>query len=88
MKDTDISRIAQRRANAKIGFFIHAAVFILVNIGLYFINMHTSPNYQWSVWPLGGWGLGLAIHGVVTFLSGSGIRERMVEAEMKRLQKK
>jgi hypothetical protein len=38
--------------------------------------------------PLLGWGLGLAIHGAVTFLSlqGDGMRDRMVEAELKRLR--
>ena len=39
----------------------------------------------WHLWPLAGWGLGLAIHGIVTFasLSGDGLRERMLDDEMR-----
>jgi hypothetical protein len=40
------------------------------------------------LYPLAGWGLGLAIHGLVTFiaLNGDGVRERMLAAEIERLQ--
>ena len=42
------------------------------------------------LWPLAGWGLGLAIHGFVTFarLRGDGLRERMLAAEIERLQQR
>jgi CheY-like chemotaxis protein len=41
------------------------------------------------VFPLLGWGLGLALHGVSVFVlgSGSGLRERMVQKERERLQR-
>jgi len=44
----------------------------------------------WNVWPLAGWGLGLAIHGLVTFISlrGDGLRERMIASEVERLRRR
>ena len=37
-----------------------------------------------------GWGIGLAVHGVVTFASlhGDGLRERMVAQEVERLRRR
>ena len=81
-------RIARRRAGVKYGFFIHLAVFTAVNTLLYLVNQRMTPEIQWHLFPLGGWALGLAIHGLAVFLSGSGLRERMVEAEMRKLDDK
>jgi hypothetical protein len=87
--DLDLEARARRRVSRKIGFYIHLTVFVLVNAGLYAINSMTG-GYRWNVWPLWGWGLGLLIHGVVTFMSlqGDGLRERMVSKEMERLRKR
>ena len=62
------------------GFYIHLTVYVLVNLGLAAINL-ASGGKSWHLWPLAGWGLGLAIHGIVTFASlrGEGVRERMLE---------
>ncbi len=83
----DLERIATRRAGAKLGFYIHAAVYIAVNLALFAINGHFSPSYNWFIWPLGGWGIGLAFHGLAVFFLGSGsrLRERMIEHERRRL---
>ena len=86
MEQKDLLRIARRRAAAKFGFMIHLTVFVAVNALLYAINQGTSPGVSWFAFPLGGWGLGLAIHGLVVFLSSSGLRERMIEGEMKKLR--
>lgn len=86
MEEQDLLRIARRRAKAKIGFLIHLTVFVLVNATLFFINQRTSPGVSWFAFPLGGWAIGLAIHGFVVFLSGSGLKERMVEAEVRKLK--
>jgi len=87
MTDEEIERRAKRRVDQKMGFYVHALVFVLVNLGLYALNTATG-GARWSHWPLWGWGLGLAIHGVVTFLSlrGEGFRERMLADEIERLK--
>jgi len=88
MDNQDLDRIARKRAGAKLGFYIHAAVFVAVNLALFVVNGQVTPSYPWFAWPLGGWGIGLAFHGLAVFLlgAGSGIRERMVQAERRRLE--
>ena len=85
----DIEARARRRVGMKMGFYIHALVYVLVNLGLFAINM-VNGGKHWAIWPLAGWGLGLAIHGIVTFLnlSGEGMRERMLKDEIERLRRK
>jgi hypothetical protein len=84
---TDIETRARRRVGIKLGFYTHALVFVLVNLGLFAINV-VAGGTRWSHFPLWGWGLGLAIHGVVTLLSlrGQGVRERMLSSEIERLR--
>lgn len=59
---------ARRRAAAKYRFFVHAAVYAAVMGLLAVINLLTSPGDLWFVWPLIGWGLAVALHGVRVFL--------------------
>ena len=85
----DIEARARRRVGLKMGFYVHALVYVLVNLGLFAISM-LSSNGRWHIWPLLGWGLGLAIHGVVTLINlrGEGLRERMLKSEIERLKRK
>ena len=82
----DIEARARRRVGRRMGFYTHALVFVIVNLGLVGLNTMLG-GHRWSVWPLAGWGLGLAIHGVVTLLSlqGEGWRQRMLAGEIERL---
>ena len=79
---------ARRRVGRKLGFYIHALVFVLVNLGLYAIHAATGEP-RWSHFPLMGWGLGLAIHGLVTFigLQGDGLRQGMLAREIEQLRR-
>jgi hypothetical protein len=79
----DIERIARKRAGAKLGWFIHAAVFVVVNLSLFAMSQYAFGTRQWSAGPLFGWGLGLALHGLsVWFLgTGGGLREWLVQRE-------
>lgn len=85
----EIEALAQRRANAKLGWYVHAIVFVLVNALLFALSRHGFGTRPWSVYPLLGWGLGLALHGVSVFLLGGGsnLRERMVQRERDALQR-
>ncbi len=89
LTEQDLQRRASRRVKQKMGFYIHATVYLLVNLGLAAINF-ASGGKAWHLWPLAGWGLGLAIHGFVTFasLNGDGLRERMLDDEVERLRRK
>lgn len=86
MEHEELMRIARRRAGMKFGFFIHLTVFIAVNALLFVVNQQTTPGFSWFAFPLGGWAIGLSIHGLAVYLSGSGLRERMVEDELRKLE--
>ena len=79
---------AQRRVRRKMGFFIHAFVFVAVNLGLFALNQ-LSGQPRATHFPLTGWGLGLAIHGFVTLVSlqADGFRRRMLDQELRALQR-
>ena len=87
MDDTQrLEKTARRRAGAKMGWFIHALAYVAVNTLLAGIAALSGRN--WAIYPLLGWGLGLAIHGVVVFFvtGGGGVYERMLQRERERLQ--
>ena len=81
--DVDIDRLARKRAGAKLGWYIHACVDLLVNLLLITLSLHQGRH--WAVFPAVGWGLGLALHGLFVFVRTGGWFERMVRAERERL---
>ena len=85
----DIDRLARRRAGAKLGWYVHAVFFVLVNAVIFAISRYGFGHRPWSVFPLLGWGLGLALHGVSVFALGSGssLRQRMVQKERERIER-
>jgi hypothetical protein len=86
MEHAEQVRIARRRAGMKFGFLIHFTVFIAVNALLFVISQQAAPDYSWFAFPLGGWAVGLSIHGLAVYLSVSGLRERMIEGELHKLE--
>jgi hypothetical protein len=89
MERQEAYEIARKRVEAKIGFYIHLAVFVGVNLLLIIINFMTAPQYLWFKWPLMGWGMGLFFHGLGVFASfkSDSMKERMIEKEMEHLRK-
>jgi len=89
MTPEDIERLARKRAGAKLGWYVHATAFVLVNLVVFGMSRYGFGDRPWSVFPLLGWGLGLALHGISVFVlgTGSGLRERMVRKERERLQR-
>jgi hypothetical protein len=63
------------------GFVIHAVVFVAVNILLVVVNVVTWTGYPWFVYPLLGWGIGLAAHGAA--YRNQVRRERAAEAKLR-----
>jgi len=85
-REENIERQARRRAGAKMGWFIHAGVYVAVNLLL--ATLSAMGDRHWAVYPAMGWGLGLAIHGIVVFLvtGGGGLHERLLETERRKLR--
>jgi hypothetical protein len=79
-----LERTARRRAALKFGWFIHAGVYLAVNLML--AALAAAGERNWAIYPALGWGLGLAIHGIVVFLvAGAGVYDNLVERERQQL---
>ena len=89
LSDEEIERIARRRAGAKLGWYIHATLYVVVNLVLFALSAYGFGHRPWSVFPVIGWGVGLAMHAISVFVLGSGssFREQLVERERARLQR-
>lgn len=83
----DLDRRAHRRAAARMGWYVHALVFLAVNAALAALSL--SSGRHWAIYPALGWGLGLLIHGLVVWvlLGGGGLQQRLVAEERERLQR-
>lgn len=85
--DVELRRLAIRRADMKLAFRSHLMAYVLVNAGLVVINLLTSPNYFWALWPMLGWGIGLGAHAASVYMNGEGMRDRLIEEELEKLRK-
>jgi 2TM domain len=85
LPQANLERQARRRASAKLGWYVHALVYLSVNLMLALLSIMSGKH--WAVFPALGWGLGLLIHGVVVFVvtGGAGLHERLVQRERDRL---
>ncbi|MFO6420264.1 2TM domain-containing protein [Hylemonella sp. W303a] len=84
-----IERLARRRAGAKLGWYVHAGVYLLFNGALFVFSALGLGHRSWSLYPVLGWGLGVVLHGIAVFVlgGGSGVRERLIERERERLRR-
>lgn len=62
----------------------HLVAFVLVNLFLVVLNLIVSPSFFWAIFPILGWGLGLAFHAMET-LPTSGPK---FEAEFQKWRKR
>ncbi len=80
---------AKKRVKAKKAFYQHLMSYAIVNLFLLALNLITSPGSLWFVFPMLGWGVGLAFHYVDVFgIPGFDIlskewEERQLEQELR-----
>jgi 2TM domain-containing protein len=61
---------AIRRVAAIKGFYVHFAVYVVVNIGLFVVDLLAGSDW-WVQWVAFGWGIGVVAHAVAVFGRGS-----------------
>ena len=64
MKENRSYEKAKKKVEKLKSFYTHLFIYIAVNIGLFLIDIISSPGALWFYWPLIGWGIGVAIHGL------------------------
>lgn len=88
MTEDDRYKRAKERVEEIRGFYVHLFVYIIVNFGLFMINIITAPGAFWFYWPLIGWGIGLFIHGFSVFGTQSLFGRDWEEKKIKEIMEK
>ena len=58
---------AKKRVENLKGFYGNLSSYIVVNLGLMILNLLTSPEILWFIYPLLGWGVGVILHAISVF---------------------
>lgn len=58
---------ARKQAKRESAFYRSLVAFVLVNAFLIALNLLTSPSHLWFIYPLLGWGIGIASQAFSTF---------------------
>lgn len=82
MDDNERREAAVKRLKAQRNFRASLTVYLLVNAFLVFI-WSLSGGYFWPIWPILGWGLGVALHGWNVYFRRP-ITEAAIQREMSR----
>jgi predicted membrane channel-forming protein YqfA (hemolysin III family) len=74
---------AELRAKEKLGLLNHLAIYLIVMTTLALLNLATSRHVLWFFWPLGLWGIALAVHAlrVLVFSPRARLYSRLLERE-------
>jgi len=78
---------ARKRVKELKGFYTHALIYVLVNVGLFVINLLTGGVW-WFFWPLIGWGIGLGVHALNVFGIGGRLGQDWEERKTRELMDK
>jgi uncharacterized membrane protein len=76
-------QVAIGRLKAKRDFRSHLAIYLVVNTMLVVIWAVTGAGYFWPIWPIAGWGVGLAFNAFNVFFQKP-ITEEDIQAEIGR----
>jgi hypothetical protein len=88
MEDQDKYDRAKKRVEEIKGFYVHLAVYVLVNAGLVIISFMTSPGEYWFRWPLLGWGIGIVVHAISVFGFGRVLGPEWEERKIREIMDK
>ena len=68
MNEQDIKyQRAKERVTELREFYTHLSAYVVINLGLFLLNVMVSPGNLWFIWPLMGWGIALVLHAVRVF---------------------
>ena len=71
MDESEKYKRAREKVQELKGFYTHLLTFILVNLGLFVVNLATSPQSWWFYYVTIFWGIGLAVHAFTVFGTGA-----------------
>ena len=84
----DLRALAAEQVEKKQDFKIHVAAYLAVNAFLVVIWAVSSDGGFWPIFPIVGWGIGLALHAWSVFGRNPMTSEARIDAEEDRLRAK
>ncbi|MCP3974012.1 MAG: 2TM domain-containing protein [bacterium] len=72
---------AKKRVEGVKGLFIHLAIYVAVNLGLFIVDLATGSGW-WFYWATIMWGMGLAAHAVALYFDQSLRLQRWEEGKV------
>jgi len=86
-REEGLREIALTALKKKADFRVHLVVYVLVNCMIVGIWLVTGSGFFWPVFPIAGWGVGLAMHAWDVYVTRPPT-EAEVEREMEKLRDK
>ncbi len=88
--EKELEKRAREQVEAQKGFYVHLTTYLLVNAGLFCINLASRGRSGgwWFYWPLLGWGIGLAAHGFSVFGISALFTRDWEERQVRKLMEK
>jgi hypothetical protein len=84
--DNELEELAKKRVQARMGFVVHLAMYLVTNVGLFVIWRVSGAGYPWFMWPMLGWGIGVLAHAIGLVIGpGSAVERRAIHRELERL---
>lgn len=89
ISEEELRKKAEKHVEEKVGFYIHFAVYIMVNLLLVTIwYTSTGPkSFPWFIYVTVGWGIGIVVHFVAAFAGGS-YKDKLIVKEYEKLRNK
>jgi hypothetical protein len=96
LDDQELRQKAEKRAEEKVDFLIHFVIYLCVNallIGVWYFNGGSGwftggqGMFPWFIFPLFGWGIGIAAHFFGAFASPN-LKDRFAQKEYERMKRK
>ncbi|MEM7002734.1 MAG: 2TM domain-containing protein [Pseudomonadota bacterium] len=73
---------AKKRIEDLKGFYAHLTAYIASNVLILVINLMLVPDFLFFIFPLLGWGIGVAVHAMTVFGTGRDWEARKMEELM------
>ena len=82
-----MAKAARKRAEAKVGFWIHLGIFVVVNafLAAQWWWITGATGFPWFLPGLLGWGVGVGAHFLSVFKGGANV-DREAQKELQRLR--
>jgi hypothetical protein len=84
--EDELRRRAVKRLRAKAGFWTHLVVYLAVNAFLVTIWFFTGTGFFWPIFPIAGWGIGVAANAWDVF-GREPVTEERIQREMDHLRR-